>query len=102
MRRLLPFLTVAALVACALAHVPAPQDAPAPKHVSYTETLPDTKVSFEMIAVPAGTFVMGSAANEKGRNPDEGPPHRVGVGAFWMGKCEVTWDEFDLYYKEMR
>ena len=33
-----------------------------------------------------------------GREADEGPQHKVKVGRFWMGKCEVTWDEFDLFW----
>jgi formylglycine-generating enzyme required for sulfatase activity len=95
-------LFAVATLASWLALVPEFTDAraPAPKHVSYTETIPGTKVTFEMIAVPGGVFVMGSALNEKNRNTDEGPAHRVEIRPFWMGKCEVTWDEWDIYYKE--
>src|SRR5262245_15272231 len=66
-------------------------------HKGYTEEIPGTKVSFEMVAIPGGTYLMGSPENEKGRGDDEGPQHPVKVGAFWMGACEVTWDEYDLY-----
>src|SRR5579872_3268463 len=31
----------------------------------------------EMVVVPAGSFMMGSPANEPERNPDEGPQHKV-------------------------
>ena len=31
---------------------------------------------------------------------DEGPQHPVKIGPFWMGKTEVTWDEYDLYWKQ--
>lgn len=55
--------------------------------------------TFEMIAVPGGTFSMGSPDSEKGRNADEGPQHEVKIRPFWMGKCEVTWDEFDPWWK---
>ncbi len=68
-------------------------------HTSYTETIPGTKVKFEMIAVPGGTYMQGSPATEKGRNADEGPQHPVTVKGFWIGKCEVTWDEFDAYWR---
>src|SRR5262249_14679663 len=51
-----------------------------------------------MIPIPGGTFLMGSPAGEKGRKPDEGPQHPVTVKPFWMGKFEVTWDEYDLYW----
>lgn len=66
-------------------------------HEKYTEKL-STRVSFEMLAIPGGTFLRGSPASEKGRLADEGPQHPVTVKPFWMGKYEVTWDEYDLYW----
>jgi formylglycine-generating enzyme required for sulfatase activity len=68
-------------------------------HKGYTETIPDTKISFDMVAVPGGTFLMGSPDTEAGRNPDEGPQHPVTLKNFWIGKHEVTWDEFDAYWR---
>lgn len=47
-------------------------------------------VCFDMVAIPAGTFQMGSPSTEDGREDDEGPVHRVTVPAFWMGQTEVT------------
>src|SRR5581483_7572872 len=64
---------------------------------AYTETIPGSDVSFEMVPIPAGTFMMGSPATEPKRNEDEGPQRQVTLGAFWMGKFEVTWDEFDIW-----
>src|SRR5690349_15222725 len=52
----------------------------------YTEKIADTKVSFDMVPIPAGTFMMGSAKDEEGRKDDEGPAHPVEVKGFWMGK----------------
>src|SRR5262245_11578017 len=69
------------------------------KHKSYSETIPDSKVQFDMVAIPGGTFLMGSPDSETGRNGDEGPQHPVTLKGFWMGKHEVTWDEFDLYWR---
>jgi formylglycine-generating enzyme required for sulfatase activity len=69
------------------------------KFEKYTETIPDSKVTFEMVPIPAGTFLMGSLDSEKGRSEDEGPQHPVAVKEFWMGAREVTWDEFDLFWK---
>ncbi len=68
-------------------------------HKSYTETIVGSKVTFDMVAIPGGEFVMGSPASEKDRNDNEGPQHPVKIGPFWMGKHEVTWDEFDLYWR---
>ncbi len=66
-------------------------------HQGYLEKITD-RVSFEMVAIPGGTFLMGSPATEKGRKEDEGPQHPVTLQPFWMGKLEVTWDEYDLYW----
>jgi len=82
-------------------------DSPPPKakHESYTETIKpkeadDEPVKFDMVAIPGGTFEMGSPDTEKGRNSDEGPVHAVTIRPFWLGKCEVTWDEFNMYLQE--
>lgn len=64
---------------------------------AYTETIPNTDVKFDMVAIPGGKFAMGSPESEPGRNEDEGPQHEVELRPFWMGKCEVTWDEYDLF-----
>jgi formylglycine-generating enzyme required for sulfatase activity len=69
-------------------------------HKSYTETIPRSKVHFEMVAVPGGVYWRGSPNDEKQRKEDEGPAHAVRIRPFWMGQCEVTWDEFDLYSKD--
>ncbi len=98
----LPFFLGVALLPFSLLAVPA-QDFPPPRvsaaHPNYTETIPGSTVRFDMVAIPAGTFIMGSPDREQGRGKDEGPQHPVRVRAFWMGKTEVTWDEFDVYRK---
>ena len=40
---------------------------------------------------------MGSPPEESGRDADEGPQVEVTVEPFWIGKTEVTWDEFDQF-----
>jgi formylglycine-generating enzyme required for sulfatase activity len=62
--------------------------------VPYVEKIPGTDVTFEMIPVPGGEFLMGSPAGEADRAADEGPQVRVKVAPFWIGKCEVTWGEY--------
>jgi formylglycine-generating enzyme required for sulfatase activity len=67
----------------------------------YTNTIPGTAVKYAMMPIPGGEFTMGSPANEAGRKPDEAPPHKIKIAPFWMGKLEVTWNEFELFvYKE--
>ena len=53
---------------------------------------------FEMVYVPGGEFTMGSPDAEPGRDPNEGPQQKVKVGGFWMGKCEISWDEYDVFW----
>jgi formylglycine-generating enzyme required for sulfatase activity len=67
------------------------------KPESYKLTVPGTDVSFEMVAIPGGEFTMGTPPTEKGRRDDEGPQHKVKIERFWMGKHEVTWDEYRLF-----
>ncbi|MBS1823983.1 MAG: formylglycine-generating enzyme family protein [Acidobacteria bacterium] len=63
----------------------------------YKNAIPGTLISYEMVPVAAGEFVMGTPESEKGRKADEGPQHKVRVDAFWMQKYEVTWDEYRLF-----
>jgi formylglycine-generating enzyme required for sulfatase activity len=63
----------------------------------YTNAIPGTAVTYEMVPITGGEFVMGSPDSEKDRKPEEGPQHKVKVSPFWMGKYEVTWDQYLLY-----
>lgn len=67
----------------------------------YEQSLPGTSVKFKMVPVPAGTFTIGSPATEKGRDADEGPQKKVSVSAFWMSAFEVTFAEWDAFFKNM-
>ncbi len=58
----------------------------------YKITIPNTTVSYDMMAIPAGAFTMGSDAKK-----DQEPPHKVTLPAFWMQAHEVTWDEYRLF-----
>jgi len=63
----------------------------------YTATIPGSEISYDMVPIPGGKFKMGSPENEAGRKPDESPQHEVEVSPFWMEKCTVTWNEFELF-----
>ncbi len=56
-----------------------------------------TDVTFELLPIPGGAFAMGSPEDEPQRNESEGPRHEVRVDPFWMGRCEVTWNEFQVF-----
>lgn len=63
----------------------------------YTETIPGTNFTIEMVPVPGGVYWIGSPESEKGRNDDEGPQRPIRVEPFWMSKHEITWDIYDIY-----
>lgn len=63
----------------------------------YTEHISGTPVSFDLVPIKGGKFQMGSPDGETGRKPDEGPVHEVEIAPFWMGKCEVTWNEYEIF-----
>ena len=44
----------------------------------------------DMVAIPGGTFVMGSPNTEAERFDNEGPQQTVNIPPFFMGKYEVT------------
>lgn len=67
------------------------------KHENYTESVPGTSVKFDLVAIPGGSFVMGSPAGEAGRSADEGPAHEIRIAPFWMERTETTWDEYDAF-----
>ncbi|PHX55645.1 serine/threonine protein kinase [Tychonema bourrellyi FEM_GT703] len=46
--------------------------------------------TLDMVAIPGGSFVMGSPSTEAERSSDEGPQRTVTVAPFFMGKYPVT------------
>jgi formylglycine-generating enzyme required for sulfatase activity/predicted Ser/Thr protein kinase len=44
----------------------------------------------ETVAIPGGTFLMGSPDSEEGRSNNESPQHLVTIKPFYMGKFTVT------------
>jgi formylglycine-generating enzyme len=66
--------------------------------VNFTEQVPNTAVSFNMVAVKGGTFKMGSPEHEPFRKNDEGPVRNVTVSSFFMGEAEVTWDQYWTFF----
>lgn len=53
-------------------------------------------LEMKLMLVPAGKFIMGSAPDERDREPDEGPARKVTVTKpFYMGVCEVTQEQYE-------
>ena len=67
---------------------------------NFSETLSGTRIDFEMIAIPGGSFLLGSPETEEFRKSNEGPQVNVKIEQFWMGKTEVSWDEYNTFIKE--
>ncbi|MGO9172816.1 MAG: SUMF1/EgtB/PvdO family nonheme iron enzyme [Rhodomicrobium sp.] len=63
------------------------------------ESFRDFNDAPEMVVVPAGSFMMGSKDGEG--NDDERPQHKATIPqAFAVGKCPVTFAEWDAYVAE--
>lgn len=61
-----------------------------PKPKLMVQQLPNTTVKFEMVWVPEGEFEFADPT--KG-----GQKRKVLVKGFWIGRTEVTWDEYDVF-----
>ncbi len=53
----------------------------------FTEEISGTSETIEMVPVPGGSFMMGNQ-------------HEVVVDDFWMGKYEITWNQYNLFANE--
>lgn len=60
-------------------------------------TFKDCEQCPQMVAVPAGNFVIGSPPDEQGRRMDEGPQKDVSMSEFAIGTYEVTFAEYDAF-----
>lgn len=67
---------------------------------SFTEQVPQSSVSFRMIAIPGGRFKMGSPSDEPFRKNNEQTPKEVEISRFFMAEIEVSWEEYLAFYKQ--
>ncbi len=86
---------------------------PAPLPLSVVQSVPPTNASVsgerdcpncpELVTVQGGEFSMGSGKEEKLREPDEEPAHRVSVaGPLAVGKYEVTRGQYAEFAKDTK
>ena len=69
----------------------------------YTETVTtksDEKISFDMVLIPGGEFVIGSPASEADRQENEGPQHKVKLNSYYLCTTETTIALFRAFYQE--
>lgn len=55
-----------------------------------TQKIPGTLVTFDLVPVPAGEITIADPAKP-------GAARTVKVKPLWMGRTEVTWDEYDVF-----
>jgi formylglycine-generating enzyme required for sulfatase activity len=65
------------------------------------QQIPGTSLKIKLVPIPAGTFVMGSGPGEKTKEEDELPSKKVSVSAFWMAEHEMTFEQWDAFFKNM-
>ncbi len=61
---------------------------------AYSNTVERSGADYHMVPIKGGEFLLGSPSGEDERRSDEGPQRKVKIEPFWMGKHEVTWDEY--------
>ncbi len=68
----------------------------------YSEIIPGSQVEIELVPIQSGTFIIGTPDTEEKRDSDEGPQREVTLDGFWMGKFELTWDQYELFMDKER
>jgi formylglycine-generating enzyme required for sulfatase activity len=69
---------------------------------TYEQTLPGSSIKFKMVSIPGGAFTMGAPTTDKMAQPDEAPLKKVSISPFWMAEHEVTFEEWDAFFKNMQ
>ncbi|MFN7120309.1 MAG: formylglycine-generating enzyme family protein [Saprospiraceae bacterium] len=67
-----------------------------PAQKTFEQAISGTSVTIAMTELPGGSFLMGSAAKEKGRQPNEGQ-QQVTVDAFAIGTYEITYEQYIIF-----
>jgi formylglycine-generating enzyme required for sulfatase activity len=91
--------------------VPCPDaDAAQPQEMkAYAEKIPGTGLAIDLVPIAGGKYVRGASeeefkkfhAEDKDSKYDEGPQHEIEIEPFWMGKCEITWEQYEQWSMEL-
>lgn len=57
---------------------------------TYTQHIPHTDLSFDLVSVAPANFKMGSPDSDVGKTSAEVPQHTVTLSGFWISRCEIT------------
>jgi eukaryotic-like serine/threonine-protein kinase len=52
------------------------------------------------VRICPGTFAMGSAENDPRADSDEKPAHKVTLSEFWLGKTEITNEQYRRFRRD--
>ncbi len=66
----------------------------------YVETIPGSSVSFDMIAIPSGSFEMTIYADNNFRKKPIGCK-QLKLSSFFMAKVELTWDAYRVFLTDV-
>ena len=87
MSRIRILICIIAVVVCFKIMVPvstAAENQPPKKYSETITTKNNEKISFEMVLIPGGSFLMGSPSDEAGRKDHEGPQYKVHISPFYL------------------
>ena len=100
-RTLIQFTVLASCLAASTAiDTWASQEKVPKKYVETITTEQGEKLSFEMVLIPGGSFLMGSPTSQASRQDHEGPQHEVRLDSFYLCPTETTLELFLAYYQE--
>ncbi len=68
---------------------------------AYKIQLTGTSEEIEMLPIQGGEYTLGSPKTEAAHKPDEEPQRAVRIAPFWMAKCEITWNVYELWMLEL-
>lgn len=81
--------------------LPAAEAAHEAEMKAYAEVIEQTEIKIELVPIPSGQFLMGSPDSEAQHQQNESPLHLVHIDPFWIGKYEITWDEYEIWGDEL-
>ena len=67
---------------------------------NFMEQIPGSTQTINMVAIPGGTFKMGSDRKEPFHKEDEAPVRNVTISPFFMSEIQVTWDQYWVFYSQ--
>ncbi|WP_414619395.1 SUMF1/EgtB/PvdO family nonheme iron enzyme [Calothrix sp. CCY 0018] len=53
-------------------------------------------ITLEMVSISGGSFMMGAPRNEEASRDNEHPQHKVNIQQFFMGKYQVTQEQYQV------